>query len=277
MSDCYSSDSLSDMFECTNGNTHGPVHIMIGGSWGDDDVFTNASTYDDVSFMQGQSKLLLFKMLWRSGFTRCPTSCADDDGVSCKCSVPDDYVDTYGAYYMLEQTGILTAISNKLSDDVDDSTYLTILRAIEDSGVAGEMFTSGAPIDPTFWPLHGSIERLMGLKRIGVAQGSITDFNETWAYDYAANDYYLAGICDWSAVTSATDLTLPDCDMSTSVVCPGHGRNDVLEWSNFTGAGETYTNWEMYEFINPWNDDLPYTYDAFDFDYCDDYWSDLAF
>lgn len=68
------------MFECTNGNTHGPVHIMIGGSWGDDDVFTNASTYDDVSFMQGQSKLLLFKMLWRSGFTRCPTSCADDDG-----------------------------------------------------------------------------------------------------------------------------------------------------------------------------------------------------
>lgn len=148
-------------------------------------------------------------------------------------------------------------------------------------------------------------------------QGSITDFNETWAYDYAANDYYLAGICDWSAVTSATDLTLPDCDMSTSesqhitmsltrgihhdgivhvafsprsfflcfkfffkmkgVVCSGHGRNDVLEWSNFTGAGETYTNWEMYEFINPWNDDLPYTYDAFDFDYCDDYWSDLAF
>jgi len=108
-------------------------------------------------------------------------------------------------------------------------------------------------------------------------QGSITDFNETWAYDYAANDFYLAGICDWSAVTSAADLTLPDCDMSTSVVCPGHGRNDELEWSNFTGDGETYTNWEMYEFINPWNDDLPYTYDAFDFDYCDDYWSDLAF
>lgn len=34
------------------------------------------------------------------------------------------------------------AIKRDISDDADDSTYLTILRAIEDSGVAGEMFTS---------------------------------------------------------------------------------------------------------------------------------------
>lgn len=44
--------------------------------------------------------------------------------------------------------------------------------------------------------------------------------------------------------------------------------NDVLEFKNFLDKGETYTNYEFFEFISPWNDDLPYTYDTFDFDYC---------
>ena len=36
--------------------------------------------------------------------------------------------------------------------------------------MAGEMFTSAASFDPTFWPLHGAMERLLDLKRIYVAQ-----------------------------------------------------------------------------------------------------------
>jgi hypothetical protein len=137
------------------------------------------------------------------------------------------------------------------------------------------MFTSAAPYDPTFWPLHGSIERMLGLKLISMELGLITeaDFNTTWGYDYGANAFYLAGKCDWSDVSSADDLTLPTCDMSSSIICEGHRPYDVLEWSNFTGAGETYTNLEMFAFLNPWNDDLPYTYDSYDFDYCYDYYS----
>jgi len=189
--------------------------------------------------------------------------------------VPDSYIETYGARYMLEQSGVYDAISNVIGD-FDDSELLTILRAIEDSGVAGEMFTSSAPYDPTFWPLHGSIERLVGLKRINVQLGNIDDFDETWGYDYGANSFYLAGICDWSAVDGADDLTLPTCDMSSTNICPGHNADDVLEWQNITGKGETYTNSEMYDFINPWNDDLPYTYDTFSFDYCYEYYDDAA-
>jgi hypothetical protein len=34
---------------------------------------------------------------------------------------------------------------------------------------------------------------------------------------------------------------------------------------------ETYTNAEFYEFVHPWSDSLPYTYDKFDFDYCASY------
>ncbi len=53
-------------------------------------------------------------------------------------------------------------------------------------------------------------------------------------------------------------------------VCTGHFADDILEFSNFVNKQETYTNQQFYDFIHPWNDDLPYTYDTFDYDYCSD-------
>ena len=56
------------MSQCMNGGTHGPVHILIGGAWGDDDV-----NWQGVPpSIQSSLKVLLFKILWRTGFTRCP-------------------------------------------------------------------------------------------------------------------------------------------------------------------------------------------------------------
>ncbi len=61
------------MNQCLNGKTHGPVHILIGGAW--------EKTGDEVSWTQpllsirSSIRVLLFKMLWRTGFTRCPTNC----------------------------------------------------------------------------------------------------------------------------------------------------------------------------------------------------------
>ena len=57
--------------------------------------------------------------------------------------------------------------------------------------------------------------------------------------------------------------------MSTGVICDGHNEDDLLEFSNFMGKSETYTNKEMYAFISPDNDELPYTYDTFEFSFCD--------
>lgn len=54
------------------------------------------------------------------------------------------------------------------------------------------------------------------------------------------------------------------------MVCPGHNELDLLEFDDFLNKGETYTNGDMYAFIHPANDDLPYVYDTFDYDYCAD-------
>jgi hypothetical protein len=240
---------------------------MIGGAWDP----TEEDLSDGIKSLQSLTRVLLFKMLWRSGFTRCPTSC--DDESTCACAVPDAYWDEYGSTYMLEQSGVLSIISSSISSEYYDDA----LEYLQQPGIAGEMFTSAAPYDPTFWPLHGSIERLVGRKRIMVYEGKAT-FDTTWGYDYDANPFYLKGICDWSNVTSNSDLTLPSCDLSSSLICPGHNEDDTLEWTDFIGDNETYTNIGMFDFLDPYNDDLPYTYDTFSFDYCKDYGYDgLAF
>ncbi len=52
-------------------------------------------------------------------------------------------------------------------------------------------------------------------------------------------------------------------------ICYGHNENDLLEFGNFLNKGESYTNAEFYKFIDPTNDDLPYTYDNYAFSFCD--------
>jgi hypothetical protein len=253
------------MNDCINGATHGPVHIKIGGAWGEGDTFSSNS----LGFLKNPDKLLLFKVLWRMGFTRCPSDCTGLSTDACRCSVPQEYIDTYRAKEILIKTNIYYILSKFISSKASDSFYLSILRALEDPGMAGEMFTSAASFDPTFWPLHGAAERLLDYKRLLVLSNVIEQFDETWGYpafDKSSGAAYVNGICDWSKVQGAADLTLPECTLD--VICPGHNEDDLLEFGDFLNRGETYTNKELYAFIHPANDDLPYTYDTFDFDYC---------
>jgi hypothetical protein len=44
----------------------------------------------------------------------------------------------------------------------------------------------------------------------------------------------------------------------------------LLEFSDFQGRGESYSNADMFAFLHPYNESLPYLYDTYDFDYCAD-------
>jgi hypothetical protein len=180
----------------------------------------------------------------------------------CACYIPEEYIERFGAYSIFEDIGVETMVGTNYSD----AQYLACLHRVADAGIAGDMFSSAAPFDPIFWPLHGSLERLVDLKRILVSLGNITNFNETWGFTKVDDDVALSGVCDWSGVTGVTDLTLPLCDTDAS--CSGHSENDVIEFGNFLNTGDKYTAKEFYEFMHPWNVDLPYTYDTFDYDYC---------
>lgn len=137
------------------------------------------------------------------------------------------------------------------------------------------MYTSNAAFDPSFWSVHGTMDRLLGLKRVLYVNGDVT-FNETWAfpaYSNSTGEIYLEGRCDWSDVLSADDLTLPSCDKTAT--CAGHGMNDLIPFSNFLGKGEIYRNIDFYNFIHPWSDELPYTYDTFLYALCAEHGYDI--
>jgi hypothetical protein len=57
--------------------------------------------------------------------------------------------------------------------------------------------------------------------------------------------------------------------MCVGVTCDGHNEDDMIEFSNFLDEDDTYTNMEFLTFIHPYNDELTYVYDAYDFDYCE--------
>ena len=54
---------MADINDCLNGATHGPVHILIGGAWGEGTLFDDP----DIEFAQMPDKLLFFKVSLCSG------------------------------------------------------------------------------------------------------------------------------------------------------------------------------------------------------------------
>ena len=79
-------------------------------------------------------------------------------------------------------------------------------------------------------------------------------------------------MCDWSKVgDSETSTDLPSCVEGT---CSGHTPSDVLPFSfrlHLGGDKEStiqFTNQELYDFIHPYRDELPYMYDHYDWKHC---------
>jgi len=258
-------DWIGDYFSALNGELHGPIHIMIGGHWFYDDHSYNiskglAATSSGSQLSDGF--LLASKFLWRQGYIRCPDFCsADTSTTDCSCSIPSEIQGDKDAYTILESTGIFNSIGTFEQPaflNAMGTTYQGLLDFLGHVGHPGEMFTSAAPYDPTFWPLHGVAERFMGMARIASYEFDIIDLNETWGYRHSdvMSDTHV--VCDWDGLTGTE---MPDC--VKGVTCSGHKSDDLLPMGDFLGSGETYTNMEFYEFSAPWNDDLPYTYDTF--------------
>ena len=63
---------------------------------------------------------------------------------------------------------------------------------------------------------------------------------------------------------------MPSCLTGT---CPGHGADDALPFAGLAAgaaAGDFYTNLQMFAFLSPLSEDLPYVYDDFAWKHCDE-------
>ena len=122
------------------------------------------------------------------------------------------------------------------------------------------MFTSAAPQDPTFWPLHGNAERYVQYLRVLKKKGVIS-ISEKWGYEHTAHLPSESGmVCDWTGVDAESDA-MPACSLA---ICPGHKALDLLPFTRLhEGQGDKLlTNVEPYGLVSPFNEDLPYAYDS---------------
>ena len=265
----YNSMTIALINNYLNGILHGQIHIMLGGHW---NVYPNATLG-----MGAQEFLLSSKFLWRQGYVRCPAYCSlDTPDADCTCECPASILEEYGGYAGVYETSGLDVFNSMFIDDwlgTANGDLETVMKAICSVGHPGEMFTSAAPYDPTFWPLHGLADRFVALKRKEY-YAMDTYLDETWGYDHAVSNVAsdTKVVCDWSNVQS--DLDMPVCSKGT---CPGHREDDLLPFGNFLGNNETYTNYEFYEFMSPSNDDYPYVYDSLiHWPACDDAGEDIT-
>ncbi|KAH8046949.1 hypothetical protein JL720_16235 [Aureococcus anophagefferens] len=130
--------------------------IMVGGLWGMNEKEWVAPLAENEDWF-----LLASKYMWRQGYVRCPETCSMDAPVAdCFCECPSDVLAGHVADGGAEPTGVLGLFGGDAptfnSYGISDDQLLSELCHV---GLPGEMFTSAAPQDPIFWPLHGNAER----------------------------------------------------------------------------------------------------------------------
>mmetsp|Transcript_34736 Transcript_34736/g.43830 ORF Transcript_34736/g.43830 Transcript_34736/m.43830 type:complete len:594 (-) Transcript_34736:426-2207(-) len=235
----FSQTSLARINNMLNGATHGPVHIEIGGEWNvGDEMVEFAEKYGFAYNM-----VLVFKILWRMGYATCPETCSPGD--DCVCTANKEMYESKGMtardvltvadvlkyyegdeIYYDDNAEVYHLTGYEDNPELEMKVFEMILDGLSNPGFVGEMYTSSAPTDPTFWLIHPTAERLLNWRRL-VKQYKPLD--ETWDYWHqgGANPSDDGWVCDWSEIEK---FGLPNC---WKQVCEGHGKDDELEFSFF--------------------------------------------
>lgn len=239
---------------------------MVGGQWHFEQESLELEALWKSSGLIGMGRgaminnfLLMSKFMWRQGYLKCPTLCSDDTpGDKCTCFCPSTISDWRLNAQNSGMNDLTGAWITKFKD-AGNTTEEEVWDELCHVGWAGEMYTSAAPLDPLFWPLHGLADKFINMKRL-MKDAKKTVLDESWGFTHLHQVPSDTGVvCDWSGVTG--EFQMPNCTKKT---CPGHKEFDIIPFGNFTGTDAPYyTNRAFYEFSYPNNDDFPYIYDTY--------------
>lgn len=244
---------------------HGKIHSMVSGLWGSN----QAKYWDLMGFERNVGASIALssfgfqKDIWRRQWMDCPSSCssdaADSGGCKCSCKILKDL--QMADNREMAASEILQSIDGQIFDDADshfnadgDERSFEILELMCDAyddthTMAGDLGNSGAPIDPIFWPIHPTIDRLWHWRRLN----GFTD--ETWPNDSKHSYFHEVYNSEGSLLQNES--------------CYGHAADDVMIWRNlFDEEDRYYTNSELYSELSPTSENLPYIYDNFRWAHC---------
>lgn len=250
---------LTTFTQTIEAGPHAKTHVKLGGVFGCDLLYTMyekglIKSLQNFQDMCGNWAFSL-KEFWRDNFLIPNTGCSiDEDSIndsSCgfECNDPDD----------LFITDIMTKFAASVPENMTRQDWETWKEFICDGDgqriVFGEHLESSSTSDPSFWPIHPTLERLLQAKMM--SGGFETD---SWATD-PINSY----VCDKSTCYSpsydAFD-TFEDC-------CLGHYESSKMfdavsaNRSNYFGL----TNGEVLAKTDPTKSSYSMTYIYSDFEW----------
>jgi len=266
---CLQKTSWTDLASCFNGDAHGRLHQLMGGSTGTayDELLNSDLLADTPWGGDAQTKTQSFlieteaflKELWRGYYADCPDSCdasvAEED---CQCSCTASALEGMTSYEILDDATILRKLHvldtagfvvqekvqgvgvvyslNGKTDEEQDEIFDGLLTAACTAGYIGTMYEGESPNDITFWTLHPNIDRLWHYMRMSP---SYYGFDDTWEDGVYGS-------------------------------CSGHLSEDIpASYTNLFDNNDTpYTNSELYTSLHPFNENLQYVYDNFEYTHC---------
>lgn len=243
---------------------HGKIHSMVSGMWGSDQAkYWNQMGFEhNVGASIALSSFGFQKDTWRKQWMDCPSTCSSDATDSCKCTCGQILKDLQVAENReMAASEVLQSIDGQIFNSADshfnvngDARSFEILELMCDAyndthTMSGDLGNSGAPIDPIFWPIHPTIDRLWHWRRLN----GFTD--ENWPSDSKHTYFHEVYSSEGSVLQNGS--------------CYGHAPEDVMIWRNlFDEDDHYYTNSELYSHLNPASEDLPYVYDNFRWPHC---------
>ena len=231
---------------------HGSIHMFTGGQSNTPDmvprleeIFQRGDAGSDADALNQYwtSGVSFFdatiKRLYRYHLYNCPESCDTDSSMeTCRCTCSSSEI--MGSDYNL------TLFSGRLDEYEslglrEKETLVKMLDLLCDDYhnlAAGDHASSASASDPSFFFIHGPMER--------------------WLQMILIHDYFTDE--SWARAVFRDNVH----PFSTS--CYGHHAVDKLVFGEVDG--NDFTNEEYYSYLNPKSNNLPYVYDNLKWDHC---------
>jgi hypothetical protein len=260
-------------------NAHGPMHDYIGGYVNCDGFVDHLEKTElaSVGALEDFTKLMIMlpKSMYRAFATTAPMACSMDTPQedchmicnldSAKPGDVDIWMEIVTGYGRnLDSTGVSVAMEWMLN--LDKTQQANLMRVWCNTPFSpGEQLEAGSPIDVSFYPIHPTTERLLHYKRI------VSDFHETtWENPIAETQYCTQG----SSGTYALEFFGNNIYNQTD--CMGHHPIDLTVFKSTVKSkhgeitNKPLTNAELFKMMDPNDYKMPYIYDSFKWDHCNE-------
>ena len=261
---------------------HGPVHMYVGGALNCNSTMTRVLDYietldstqiqdkgiywhqqRELEYLLRTDMFLSLKNMYRASMLSMPSYCSIDTPFlechgTCQdltrlSQTQDSNWETYVEEYWSSMFAWSSAVSHFSWLDYDVKVEIINIICGLGIGVDGDQLEAGSPMDPSFWPIHPTMERLWLFKKLA---GGFTD--EAWpSVDYATVDGchgHKAGDVIPFRFSLKTQSSLSDGSSDPNSAVPNNQTK--------------YTNEELYNYMASGSPDMPYVYQDFNWDHC---------